>query len=112
MAAQALDALALGVAGVALPWLVLRSGGSHAQAGLVFAASVVPYLVFGLPAGAAGDRRPPRTLMLMSHSGQALCAATIPVWTITGTPPVGAVLALAFVTGTGRVFADAGTFGA
>jgi MFS family permease len=100
------------VAGVALPWLVLGAGGSHAQAGFVFSATIVPYLVFGLPAGAAGDRRSPRALMLTSHAAQALCAAVIPLWTIAGTPPVAVVLALAFAIGSGRVFADSATFGA
>ena len=32
LAAQSLDALAIGVAGVALPWLVLNGGGSHVTA--------------------------------------------------------------------------------
>jgi len=112
LAAQALDALAIGVAGVALPWLVLGAGGSHGQAGLVYSATIVPYLVFGLPAGALGDRSSPRALMLASHAAQALCAAVIPLWTITGTPPVGVILALAFAIGGGRVFADSATFGA
>ena len=112
LAAQALDALAIGVAGVALPWLVLRAGGSHGQAGLVFSLTVAPYLVFGLPAGAAGDRLPRRALMLWAHTGQAACAAVIPLWTIVGVPPLGLVLALAFAIGSGRVFADAATFGA
>ena len=112
LTAQGLDALAIGAAGVALPWLVLKAGGSHAQAGLVYAVTLVPYLVFGLPAGAAGDRRSPRALMLGAHCGQALFAAVIPLWTIAGTPPVGVVLALAFAIGTGRVFADSATFGA
>ena len=87
LAAQALDAMAIGVAGVALPWLVLRAGGSHGQAGLVFALTVVPYVVFGLFAGALSDRRSPRLVMLSAHAFQALCATVIPVWTIGGTPP-------------------------
>jgi MFS family permease len=112
LAAQALDSLAIGVAGVALPWLILRAGGSHAAAGLVFSATVVPYLVFGLPAGAVGDRRSRRAVMLWAHAAQAAFAAAIPLWTISGTPPVAAVLVLAFAIGSGRVFADAATFGA
>jgi predicted MFS family arabinose efflux permease len=112
LAAQALDAFAIGAAGVALPWLVLKAGGSHAQAGLVYSLTVVPYVVFGLLAGVAGDRRSRRSVMLWAHVAQAACAAVIPLWTISGTPTLGVVLVLAFAIGSGRVFADAGTFGA
>jgi predicted MFS family arabinose efflux permease len=110
--AQALDALAIGLSLVALPWLVLQNGGSQAEAGLVFSVSVLPYVVFGLIAGAVGDRFPRRAVMLCGHVAQAACAAVIPIWTVAGTPPVGVVLAAAFAVGAGRVFVDAAAFGA
>ena len=112
LAAQALDSLAIGLAGVALPWLVLQSGGSQTQAGLVYSLTVIPYVLFGLTAGSLGDRLPRRTVMLCGHATQAACSAVIPLWTIAGTPPVGVVLAIAFAVGSGRVFADAAAFGA
>jgi MFS family permease len=112
LAAQALDSLAIGLAGVALPWLVLQSGGSHTQAGLVYSLTVIPYVLFGLTAGSVGDRLPRRTVMLCGHAAQAACSAVIPLWTIAGMPPVGVVLAIAFAVGSGRVFADAAAFGA
>ena len=56
LGAQSLDAMAIGVAQVALPWLVLDATGSKAQAGLVFMLGVAPYVVFGLPAGLIADR--------------------------------------------------------
>jgi MFS family permease len=112
VAAQGLDSLAIGLASVALPWLVLQGGGSHAQAGLVYSLTVIPYVLFGLTAGSVGDRLPGRTVMLCGHAVQAACSAVIPLWTIAGTPPVGVVLAVAFAVGSGRVFADAAAFGA
>jgi MFS family permease len=112
LAAQALDALAIGVALVALPWLVLRAGGSAARAGLVYPVTIAPYFLFGLVAGVAGDRFPRRALMLCSHAGQAAFAAIIPVWSVVGTPPFGVVLAVGFAVGSGRVFVDAAAFGA
>ncbi len=112
LTAQASDAMAIGVAAVALPWLVLKAGGSHGQAGLVYALTVVPYVVFGLLAGALSDRHAPRVVMLSAHAFQTLCALVIPLWTIAGTPPLGVIFLLAFVIGGGRVFADAGSFGA
>jgi MFS family permease len=112
LAAQALDAVAIGVSLVALPWLVLRGGGSAGQAGLVYPVTIAPYFVFGLLAGAVGDRYPRRAVMLASHVSQAAFAAVIPIWTISGTPPLGVILAAGFAVGAGRVFADAGAFGA
>ena len=50
--------------------------------------------------------------MLWAHTCQAAVASVIPLWTITGTPPLAAILPLAFAIGSARVFADAGTFGA
>lgn len=110
--AQALDALAIGLSLVALPWLVLQNGGSHTEAGLVYSASVLPYVVFGLLAGSIGDRFPRRTVMLCGHAAQTVFAAVIPIWTLAGAPPVGVVLGAAFAVGAGRVFVDAAAFGA
>ena len=56
LSAQALDALAVGISAVALPWLVLDGGGSAGAAGLVATMALVPYVLFGLIAGVAGDR--------------------------------------------------------
>jgi MFS family permease len=109
---QSLNMVATGVAQVALPWLILDAGGSPAEAALVFTANVAPYLVFGLVAGLVGDRLPRRLVIALSHSGQAAVATLIPIWGFLGPPPVGVVLAVAFVIGTGRVFADSGSFGA
>src|SRR3954466_10877831 len=112
LAAQALDSLAIGLSLVALPWLVLQNGGSHGEAGLVYSASVLPYVVFGLTAGSIGDRLPRRTVMLSGNAAQGGRAAVIPIWTVVGTVPVGVVLAAAFAVGAGRVFVDAAGFGA
>jgi MFS family permease len=112
LAAQALDSLAIGVAGVALPWLLLSEGHSVALAGLVYPLTIVPYVVFGLPAGALGDRFPWRRVMYVSHAVQAVASASIPLWAVSGSPPLALVLGAAFLVGSGRVFADAAAFGA
>ena len=112
LAAQSLDALAIGVAGVALPWLVLDGGGSSGAAGLVFTVTLLPYVLFGLPAGVVGDRFPRRRVLWISHAVQAVFATVIPTWSFLGTPPIPVVLVAAFAIGSGRVFADAAAFGA
>ena len=56
LAAQSLDSVAIGVAQVALPWLVLDATGSEAQAGLVF--MLGPGAVRRVRAAGRPDRRP------------------------------------------------------
>jgi len=112
LAAQGLDSLAIGVAGVALPWLLLSEGHSVGLAGLVYPVTIVPFVVFGLPAGALGDRLAWRRVMYASHATQAVASASIPLWALSGPPPLALVLTAAFVVGSGRVFADAAAFGA
>ena len=113
LAAQGLDSLAIGVASVALPWLLLSEGHSVGLAGLVYPLTIVPFVVFGLPAGALGDRLPWRRVMYASHAIQAVASASIPVWAVGGSPPpLALVLTAAFLVGSGRVFADAAAFGA
>jgi hypothetical protein len=48
LAAQGLDSVAIGIAGVALPWLLLSEGHSVGLASLVYPLTVVPCVVFGL----------------------------------------------------------------
>jgi Major Facilitator Superfamily len=112
LAAQALDSTAIGIAGVALPWFVLARGGSITVAGLIYPLSIVPYVVFGLPAGRCGDRRHWRTVIGLSHAVQALAASVIPIWALSGVPPIWVALLAAFTVGCARVFADAAAFGA
>jgi len=112
LGAQGLDFMAQGVSTVALPWLILDGGGSSVSAGLVFTLGVLPYIVFGLPAGVIGDRLPRRQVMYAAHAVQGGCALVIPLWALVEHPPLGVVLAAAFLIGAGRVFADAAAFGA
>lgn len=112
LSAQSLDAMATGVAQVALPWLVLDATGSEAQAGLVFMLGVAPYVVFGLPAGVVADRFRRQTVIWMAHAFQAVMAVIVPLWAIAGTPPIAVVAATAFLIGSARAFSDAGAFGA
>jgi predicted MFS family arabinose efflux permease len=112
LAAQGLDSVAIGVASVALPWLLLSEGHSVGLAGLVYPLTIVPFVVFGLPAGALGDRLPWRRVMYVSHAVQAAASAAIPLWALSGAPPLALILIAAFLVGSGRVFADAAAFGA
>jgi MFS family permease len=107
-----LDSAAIGVASMALPRLLLSEGHSVGLAGLVYPLTIVPFVVFGLPAGALGDRFPWRRVMYASQAVQAAASASIPLWALSGAPPLALVLSAAFLVGSGRVFADAAAFGA
>ncbi len=104
--------MAAGVSSIALPWLVLDGGGSSTEAGFVFAFSMLPYVLFGLFAGVVGDRYRRRTIMWITHATQVVAALLVPLWALTGHPPLLVVLAAAFTIGTARVFVDAAVFGA
>jgi len=112
LGAQVCDHFALGLGIVAYPWLVLDGGGGPALAGLVFTVAAIPYVLFSLPAGVAGDRKSRKRMMVSAHLGQALFAAVLPLWALGASPPVALVLACAFAVGAGRTFADAASFGA
>lgn len=100
------------VTAVALPLLVLQLTGSAFLTALVAAVEVVPYLVFGLVAGALADRVDRRRLMVGCHVIAALALATIPVASAAGVLTAGQVLTVALVTSTCFVWFDAASFGA
>jgi MFS family permease len=112
LAAQLFDSLGAGIGLVALPWIVLDAGGDASTAGLVAVFGLFPYVLFGLFAGVAGDRRSRRRVIIASHSTQTLCALAVPLWAIWGSTPEWLVLAVAFAVGIARTFADAAAFGA
>ena len=112
LTAQGLDSLAIGVATMALPWLLLDEGYLPALAGLIYPLTIAPYVLFGLTAGTLGDRLPWRRLTYASHAIQAAASASIPLWAAFGTPPLALILTAAFAVGSGRVFTDAAAFSA
>lgn len=73
---------------------------------------MLPYVLFGLFAGVVGDRYPRRTIMWITHALQVFAALLVPIWALTGHPPLLIILFAAFVIGTARVFVDAAVFGA
>jgi MFS family permease len=97
---------------VAVPWLLLDRGAGTGLAGLAYALTLLPYVAFGLIAGAMGDRTGRRRLMYRSHALQALAAAVIPVWAVFESPPIPIIFACVLVVGSARVFADSAAFGA
>ena len=113
-AIQLCDTLAFGLGVIALPYLVLQQTGSEPLSGLTAAFGMLPYVLFGLVAGVAGDRLPRKQVLIWSYVGKAAGASSIPIYAALngGHVPLGIILGAAFTVGVGRAFTDAAVFGA
>ncbi|CAL9521178.1 Enterobactin exporter EntS [Actinosynnema sp. ALI-1.44] len=112
LAARLLSVAGSLVSVVALPVLVYQLTGSAGWTSAVAAAEALPYLVFGLLAGALADRVDRRVLMVSLDLVVAGALATIPLAWWAGVLTAGHVVAVAFVAQTAFVFFDAANFGA
>src|SRR5947209_4179254 len=90
---------------VALPLLAaLKLHASPEQMGLLGAAGLGPWLLFGLPAGVWVDRLPRRRILITADIGRALLLASIPAAALFGPLHIAHLLAVAFLCGTLSVF--------
>jgi MFS family permease len=62
---------------VALPWLVLQMTGSSLALGAVLMALAAPRALLLLVGGAISDRFPPRTILAVAFSVQAICVGAV-----------------------------------
>ncbi len=69
---QIVSAIGSQVSLIAFPWLILALTGSPAQAGLIAAIRTLPYLLFGLPAGALIDRWNRKRVMILCDTGRTV----------------------------------------
>jgi len=76
---QMVSAIGSQVSTLAFPWLILSVTGSPLQAGLIAAIRTLPYLLFGLPAGALVDRWNRKRVMILCDTGRALALGSIPL---------------------------------
>jgi len=76
---QIVSAIGSQVSLIAFPWLMLAITGSPAQAGLIAAMRTLPYLLFGLPAGALIDRWNRKRVMILCDTGRAFALLSIPM---------------------------------
>ncbi|WP_433273497.1 MFS transporter [Actinosynnema sp. CS-041913] len=112
-----LTARLLSVAGslvsvVALPVLVYQLTGSPGWTSAVAMAEALPYLVFGLLAGAVADRVDRRRLMVAMDVVVAGGLVTVPLAWWAGVLTAPHVVVVAFLAQTAFVFFDAANFGA
>jgi len=97
---------------VALPLLVYRTSASPALTAAVVGLEALPYLLFGLLAGAVADRSRRKRMMITSDVCCALILATVPLADLAGRLTPWHVLAVAFGVGCGFCWFDAAAWGA
>src|SRR5439155_694323 len=83
---------------------VLTLNAGAAQMGLLGAALLTPYLVFGLFAGVTVDRLRRRPILIAADVGRAALLAMIPVLAVTGRLRIEHLYAIGFLFGTLEVF--------
>lgn len=100
----AVSAVGYRATAMAFPLLVLATGGSASDAGLVGAAAMAPHLLFQLIAGALVDRWNRRTVLIATDAGRALAIGSVAVAVLAGTPSLNHLVLAAFAEGTFSVF--------
>ena len=95
-----------GIALAAAPLLIasLTSSPILVAAGAMM--QFLPWLLFGLLAGAVADHHDRRRLVMIANGSRALVVGALIVFLVTGLANVWIVLAVAFLYGTAEVFAD------
>lgn len=97
---------------LAMPVLVYQLTGSNFWTGVVVVAESVPYVCFGLIAGALADRVDRRRLMVTMDLVSTVLLGSVPVAYALGVLTAPHVLLVAFAAQSAFVFFDAANFGA
>ncbi|GCE28852.1 MFS transporter [Dictyobacter alpinus] len=103
---QSISMLGSNVSALALPLLVLALTHSPAQAGFLTAMRLLPYLLFSLPAGALLDRWNRKTVMICCELTRWLALGSVPLAYALGHLTLLQLYLVAFVEGSGYVFAS------
>ncbi len=101
---QTLSTAGSTISDLALPLLVLALTGSAAQTGFTLGLETLPYLIFGLPAGAWVDRWNRKKVMILCDSGRALTLVSIPIALAIGHLTIVQLYLTSFIEGTLFVF--------
>jgi MFS family permease len=92
------------MATVAVTFAVLRNGGSAADLGYVFAAGVIPQVLFMLGGGVLADRLGRRRVMLGADAARLGAQGLLAGALLAAVPPVWMIVVLSAVLGTGEAF--------
>lgn len=105
-AASAVSALGDGIGLTALPLLAASLSRDPVAVSLVSSAGHLPWLVFGLVAGAVADRQDRRRLMWVTDVVRAALVAGLALAVVTHTVTIWALMAFAFVLGSAGTLFD------
>lgn len=95
-----------GVALAAAPLLIASMTSSPILVAAGAILQFLPWLLFGLHAGAIADRFDRRRLVMFANGARAVVLAGLCVFLVTGSANIWIVLAVAFLYGTAEVFVD------
>jgi len=95
-----------GVALAAAPLLIASMTSSPILVAAGAVLQFLPWLVFGLHAGAIADRFDRRRLVMLANASRAVVLLALCAFLVTGTANIWIVLATAFLYGTAEVFVD------
>ena len=95
-----------GVALAAAPLLIASMTSSPILVAAGAILQFLPWLLFGLHAGAIADRFDRRRLVMFANAARAVVLAGLCVFLVTGSANIWIVLAVAFLYGTAEVFVD------
>lgn len=101
---QVVSSVGTQVSQLAFPLLVLALTHSPAQAGLIGAIRLLPYVIFSLPAGALIDRWDRKRLMILCDAGRAVSMASIPLAMLLGHLTLVQLYIVSLIEGTLFVF--------
>ncbi|MEV4620567.1 MFS transporter [Asanoa sp. NPDC049573] len=110
--ARSISVAGTAASAVALPLLVYRTSASPALTAAVVGLEALPYLMFGLFAGAAADRLRRKRMMIAADLCCALLLATVPLAAWLDALSAWHVLVVAFGVGCGFCWFDAAAWGA
>lgn len=95
-----------GIALAAAPLLIASMTSSPILVAAGAVLQFLPWLIFGLHAGAIADRFDRRRLVMLANAARAIVLAGLCVFLFTGAANIWVVLAAAFLYGTAEVFVD------
>ncbi|MGF6823181.1 MFS family permease [Microbacterium sp. ZKA21] len=95
-----------GVALAAAPLLIASMTSSPILVAAGAVLQFLPWLIFGLHAGAIADRFDRRRLVMFANAARAIVLVALCAFLVTGTANIWIVLAVAFLYGTAEVFVD------
>ncbi|WP_336646802.1 MFS transporter [Microbacterium sp. USHLN186] len=98
-----------GIALAASPLLIASMTSSPVLVASGAMLQFLPWLLFGLHAGAIADRVERRMLVMLAHGIRALVVTALVAFLVTGTANIAIVLTVSFLYGTAEVFADTST---